>query len=349
MNRILILALLVPVLAMMSACKGDKNGKGQTSADAQSAQPEQLADVPFLKSLGLDVSGVAIGETFDTKFLLTAEGEKKRVQLNEHQEDALLDDAPIDYVDDFSVPYIVGAKAFGENVLLVFRIETGDGAELIFATYNTKGKMVDFFSTASWEDTFPWDGETAGPQQVSYDSCYATFANQAFTFHRKVGRHAGGVVQWEQLRTYAYQVGTDGKMTLAKVDAKPVKGTPSKQYGDPLPEVLQIQDVSYYPYSDGQVMNAFNDMAKTHFSHPDLKETLMSEMCWLYNSHEEQVLLYIANHPDCAITTVLHECVKQSWLPKHELYDDIDDLHNPAQKARLMELTAQWGPEGAVG
>ena len=97
MNRILIMALVVLLPAMMQACKGDKNGKVQASAEAQSAQPEQLANVAFLKSLDLDLNRVAIGATFDTKFLLTEEGEKKRVQLNEHQIDALLDDAPVDF------------------------------------------------------------------------------------------------------------------------------------------------------------------------------------------------------------------------------------------------------------
>ena len=349
MNRILIMALVVLLPAMMQACKGDKNGKGKASAEAQSAQPEQLANVAFLKSLDLDLSRVAIGATFDTKFLLTEEGEKKRVQLNEHQIDALLDDAPVDFDDECAVPFIVGAKAFGKHVMLVFRIETGDGAELIFSTYNQAGKMVDFVATASWESTFLWDGEVVGGQPVSYDSCYATFSNQTFTFHRKVGRHAGGVVQWEQQRTYAYQVGANGKITLSKVDVKAVKGAPSGQYNDPLPEMLQIRDLSYYPYSDTNVLAAFNEIAKTHFNNANLKETLLCEMFRLYNSHKDQVLLYIDNHPDSAMTGVLHECVKQSWLPKEELYDDIDDLKNSAQKARLMQLTAQWGPDGAVG
>ena len=49
MNRILIMALVVLLPAMMQAWKGDKNGKAKSSSEAQSAQPEQLANGAFLK------------------------------------------------------------------------------------------------------------------------------------------------------------------------------------------------------------------------------------------------------------------------------------------------------------
>lgn len=350
MNRVRLVALVVLALSIFPACTDAKKGSASAPNQPTVAQASAaLAEVPFLKSLGLDVSRVAIANTFDTKVYQTPEGDKKRVALSEKQADALLDDAPFDYEDDFGTPFIVGAKAFGKQVMLVFRLETGDGSQLMFVTYTQAGKPIDALCTTGWEYTMQWDGESPEGQSVSFDSCYADFSENQFVFHRKVGRNVNGKPAWQQSRHYHYKVNPNGTIMLAKVDLNPVKGTPSAQYHDPTQERLQFQDIFYYPFTDAKALDQLQKLAQSYSSYPDLSDSAMGAMCSLYHLREHQVLTFVANHPNGAFTQLLHQCVKQSWIPKEDLYDDIEDYPNIELRNRLHQLTAQWGPEGAVG
>lgn len=94
MNRLIILALIVCSSMMATACKGSKS----EASNAVSEQPQQavnLAEVPFLKAMGLDVSKVAIGTEYDTKIFATDAGQGKEVRLTDKQVKQLLGGAPL--------------------------------------------------------------------------------------------------------------------------------------------------------------------------------------------------------------------------------------------------------------
>ena len=151
MNRLIILALIVCSSMMATACKGSKS----EASNAVSEQPQQavnLAEVPFLKAMGLDVSKVAIGTEYDTKIFATDAGQGKEVRLTDKQVKQLLGGVPLIDLGEGSAPFVVGAKAFADNVMLVFWHEVGDGHELILATYNVeKGDLRDIATTPSWQ------------------------------------------------------------------------------------------------------------------------------------------------------------------------------------------------------
>ena len=206
MNRLIILALIVCSSMMATACKGSKS----EASNAVSEQPQQavnLAEVPFLKAMGLDVSKVAIGTEYDTKIFATDAGQGKEVRLTDKQVKQLLGGAPLIDLGEGGAPFVVGAKAFADNVMLVFWHEVGDGHELILATYNAeKGDLRDISTTPSWEFTQEWDGENIEGQIQTYDHCRATFSAGGFVLHRKNGRNLGGKSVWSQERDYNFAI-----------------------------------------------------------------------------------------------------------------------------------------------
>ncbi|MCQ2290106.1 MAG: hypothetical protein MJZ63_02370 [Muribaculaceae bacterium] len=347
MNRVFVLSLVVLVSAMTLACKSTKSDSENSASEQQVAV--NLSEVPFLKAIGLDVSKVAIEKDFSTAGVFETEGaDPKGVMLNEKQREALLDDVPMVDFDEGGGPFIVGAKAFADNVLLVYWHEMGDGHEIILVSYNKDGKLKDVVTTPSWEYTMPWDGEEA-VQTVCYDSCHATFSADSFVLHRTVGRDAGKNPVWSQKRDYTYTVNADGTMRLAKVDAQPLKGTQSEKFGDHTPEAHTIYDVDYYPYSDQGLFENFDKLAGKYFKNNKLKEDLMSMVVRMMYSREELLLQYLGTHRQSAITEVLHQCIREEWWQKSELYEDIQEMPEGDSKKYLNELTAQWGPDGAVG
>ena len=74
------------------------------------------------------------------------------MRLTDKQVKQLLGGAPLIDLGEGGAPFVVGAKAFADNVMLVFWHEVGDGHELILATYNVeKGDLRDIATTPSWQ------------------------------------------------------------------------------------------------------------------------------------------------------------------------------------------------------
>ena len=349
MNRLIILALIVCSSMMATACKGSKS----EASNAVSEQPQQavnLAEVPFLKAMGLDVSKVAIGTEYDTKIFATDAGQGKEVRLTDKQVKQLLGGAPLIDLGEGGAPFVVGAKAFADNVMLVFWHEVGDGHELILATYNAeKGDFRDIATTPSWEFTQEWDGENIEGQTQTYDHCRATFNTDGFVLHRKNGRNLGGKSVWSQERDYNFAITADGIIKLNKIDVKPLKGKQAGEYYEPTPEVESIYDVNYYSYNDMEALATLDNLASTYFNRENTKEPVMTMVMNFMRGRTQQLLQYIAVHKPAALIEALHECITKEWTDKGVLYDAIQEMPDASAKKYLNELTAQWGPEGAVG
>lgn len=349
MNRLIILALIVCSSMMATACKGSKS----EASNAVSEQPQQavnLAEVPFLKAMGLDVSKVAIGTEYDTKIFATDAGQGKEVRLTDKQVKQLLGGAPLIDLGEGSAPFVVGAKAFADNVMLVFWHEVGDGHELILATYNAeKGDLRDIATTPSWEFTQEWDGENIEGQTQTFDHCRATFSADGFVLLRKNGRNLDGKSVWSQERDYYFSITADGIIKLNKIDVKPLKGKQAGEYYEPTPEVESIYDVNYYSYNDMEALATLDNLASTYFNRENTKEPVMTMVMNFMRGRTQQLLQYIAVHKPAALIEALHQCITKEWIDKSVLYDAIQEMPDASAKKYLNDLTAQWGPEGAVG
>lgn len=349
MNRLTILALIVCSSMMATACKGSKT-EASSAVTEQPQQAVSLADVPFLKAMGLDVSKVAIGTEYDTKIFATDAGQGKEVRLTDKQVKLLLGDAPLIDLREGGAPFVVGAKVFADNVMLVFWHEVGDGHEVILATYNAeKGDLRDISTTPSWEFTQQWDGENPDGQTQTYDHSHATFAADGFVLHRKTGRNLDGKSVWSQERDYDYAITAEGIIKLNKVDVKPLKGKQAGEYYEPTPEVESIYDVCYYSYNDMAALEKLDKLAATYFHRENTKEPVMTMVMSFMRGRAQQLLQYIAVHKPAALIEALHECITKEWADKGELYNAIQEMPDASAKQYLNELTAQWGPEGAVG
>lgn len=347
MNRIAICAIAISGLMMAVACKGSQKQRGAEIV-SEKEQTVDLAEVPFLKSMGLDVRKVAIGTEFDTKAFASEAGRGKAVPLTGGQARQLLADAaPLVTLTDGDTPMVVGARAFSDVVLLVVWHDVGDGHELIFATYDQGGKLKDVVTTPPW--AYVMECGDDGERMVTYDSCRATFGESGFVLHRRLGRNHGANPVWSQNREYTYTVAADGLLTLSQMEALPLKGKQSEAFQDVAPEIEDIYDVDYYPISSKDVFDRLDKLASEHFGGAAGRDPVMSTTMRMAYSRTQQLLQYVADHSASALTRALCECVSKEWIPKHFLYEAIQKMPDAASRERLDALTAQWGPEGAVG
>ena len=272
------------------------------------------------------------------------------MRLTDKQVKQLLGGAPLIDLGEGGTPFVVGAKAFADNVMLVFWHEVGDGHELILATYNAeKGDLRDIATTPSWEFTQEWDGENIEGQIQTYDHCRATFSADGFVLHRKNGRNLDGKSVWSQERDYNFAITADGIIKLNKIDVKPLKGKQAGEYYEPTPEVESIYDVNYYSYNDMEALATLDNLASTYFNRENTKEPVMTMVMNFMRDRTQQLLQYIAVHKPAALIEALHECITKEWIDKSVLYDAIQEMPDASAKKYLNDLTAQWGPEGAVG
>ena len=167
--------------------------------------------------------------------------------------------------------------------------------------------------------------------------------------HRKNGRNLDGKSVWSQERDYYFSITADGIIKLNKIDVKPLKGKQAGEYYEPTPEVESIYDVNYYSYNDMEALATLDNLASTYFNRENTKEPVMTMVMNFMRGRTQQLLQYIAVHKPAALIEALHECIAKGWIDKSVLYDAIQEMPDASAKKYLNDLTAQWGPEGAVG
>ena len=107
--------------------------------------------------------------------------------------------------------------------------------------------------------------------------------------------------------------------------------------------------MNYYSYNDMEALATLANLASTYFNRENTKEPVMTMVMNFMRGRTQQLLQYIAVHKPAALIEALHECITKEWTDKSVLYNAIQEMPDASAKKYLNDLTAQWGPEGAVG
>ena len=359
MNKTIFIVLLAAVLLAScgSSSHTERQANGQTS--------KSKAHCPKLEQLGIDVSKIP---TLDGK--VEYRNSDNMVSLNPAQVRSLLNDV---YHLDLSKDendmeggfYIAGLRPLaGDHTLVLFHIEYGDGAGRELAIYDQNGKMTDFLDTGAW-DTFHPDENSDYIQGKAYHElmcCEFNDDRHGFTLKRDYalcdycitddGTTTFGTIHWALLKNYRYTINGDGHFVH--------DGTDIEKKGPVDPRILlldEISDLNYIPASDPARLEKMatllqRDEVQQELAHPEglAAYVLLGVMQSAFEQNAPMVLGWMAaNRHQTAVIELLRKVFASGWLRKERMIQELEKLPDGEARTWLDQLTAQWGPDGAVG
>ncbi len=356
------LTFLALTLALLVGCGTSTGSESQSSV----AERDAGDDFVFLTSMGVDTKKIPVmsGRVEQT------DGDDL-VALTDSQVKKLLNDVyHFDMMDSEEGLeggfYIAGARSLpGGHTLVLFHIEYGDGSAREMAVYDTDGEMTDFLDTGAWQGFRPDESNndyTHGKMEAELVFCVFDEDQPSFTLKRDLEQKdftlsddnewQFGDSHWVLLKDYRYDVGDNGRLVL--VDTKvEKKGTIDEQ-------VLLLDDIgdlNYMPASDSKRMAKLAAMLqqpeiRREWSSPESMAhyRLQGVMQAAFEQNGQAVLAWIANNrSNTQVIDLLKSVFSSGWVKKDRMIQELGRMPVGSARKWLEEVTAQWGPEDAVG
>ncbi|MBQ7691882.1 MAG: hypothetical protein IJT30_11930 [Muribaculaceae bacterium] len=357
MKQITILLFVAMLLAGCgtATCSASQAGEGSTNS------------YTFLTQLGVDVHKIpTLGSKVEFAYgdeLVALTNDQTRALLNDiyHFDTPNNDDGDME-----GMFYIAGAHPVaGDRMLLLFHIEYGDGSGREMAIYDHNGRLTDFLDTGSWNSCQPNESNddfTRGTAYHELASCEFNAQKPEFTLRRDFalsdffitddGTIAFDNIHWELLKDYSYTITDDGKFRQQNVHIE------QKGPVNALALMLDaISDLNYLPASDPSRLDQLAALmqradVRSDLANPDGMATyrLQGVMQGTFEQNGTAVLHWLAGHRSSTqVIELLKSVFASGWIPKYRMTQELQKLPAGEERTWLERLTAQWGPDGAVG
>ncbi|MDO4511803.1 MAG: hypothetical protein Q4B68_08310 [Bacteroidales bacterium] len=301
-------------------------------------------EFPFLDAMGLDVTPVINTKAGKWDFYPS-----QSVYVDAHQFKRLtvMRDGTTMKPFGQSGHICMARRLQGGISLIAYRMGVEEGYELLFATYDHDGNLVDAFNAGNWE--------YLNPDQGLMDRSYGSFAEDGhLLIHRSavkqiVHNNGDGPVErvWYIDRDYEYAISQSG--IIMRVGCT-TDGANLDAAGKVPLLSMDAADVVSLPMSEKKRFERFEKVYKAaDLADPAVRDALLMAVVNLYYGHVPAMLDYIYAHPSSPVVGLFEEAFSRSIVDKYHLYKSIEDLTEGEKKARLHQVTGQWGPAGAVG
>ena len=357
------ITLLVLLATLLAGCGSSTDG--DKSATSEQTPPAK-ADLTFLSKMGVDVANIATlsgkVDCNDSTVLTSLTDEQVRALFQPvHHFDLLPPEEGVE-----GVYSIVGAQALpNQHTLLLFHIEFGDGATHPMAIYDHNGTMTDYLDLGVWRSVMPDQSGEFAPDhgRAFHELAFVEFDPQKpeFTLKRDYalsdwvdedGEMKFTDIHWELLKDYHYSIDDNGH--FAQLDtAIDKKG--DVDASDALLD--EISDLHYLPATDTTRLDKLLALMQL----PDTKKLvddpegtakyrLQGVMQAAFEQNGQIVLQWLAKNRGCNdMIDLLKQLFASGWLRKELMTQELAKMPQGDARNWLEQLTAQWGPDGAMG